>query len=55
MTVLEQELAECLRQCRSVLQTALTDQHVPHNPTRQRVLERRIASADRVLAKVPRA
>ncbi len=52
MTVLEQELAECLRQCRSALDTALHDPI--DDPARKRVLERRIASADRILAKVPR-
>lgn len=51
MTALENELAECLRQCRAVLETAL---HEIPSETARRVITRRIASADRVLARMPR-
>lgn len=52
MTMLEQELAECLRQCRAALETVLAE---TSDETARRVISRRIASAERVLAKVPGA
>lgn len=47
----EQQLAETLRQCRSALQTAMCD---VTDPVARRVITRRIESADRVLARMPR-
>jgi len=51
MTSLELELAECLRQCRSTLETVLAE---TTDETAHRVITRRIDSANRVLAKMPR-
>jgi hypothetical protein len=46
------ELAETLRQCRAALETALPE---INDPVGQRVIQRRIDSADRVLAKLSEA
>jgi hypothetical protein len=52
MTSLETELAECLRQCRAALETLLAE---TGDDIARRVIARRIDSANRVLAKMPKA